>query len=186
MTYASIKSWLVAHPRSSVAAVGVLLFVCGGACGRFVHPRMVTVKETDVKTVIQTVYRDKLVQAEVQYQDRVITTYVYGQTDGGCPIASETIEHDQTSDKKDTTQEASGGSTVSTDNKSSIAVSPLPDPRFIASVGVGVLPFRGAGFAGLVELDARVLGPVYLGAWAVVPTTDLAGTVVGLKAGVRF
>ncbi len=188
MTYGNLKAWLVAHPvaRRALLVAGL---VAGGFCvGRFIHPRVVEVTKTEVKTetVVQTVYKDRLIQGEVQYKDRTLTTYVFGQTDGGCPIASETIEHDQTSDKKDTTQEASGGSTVTANSTSSVTVVPVPDPRFVASVGVGVQPFRGAGFVGLLSLDARVLGPIYVGAWTTIPTTDLAGTAVGLQIGVRF
>lgn len=102
----------------------------------------------------------------------------------------------QTNEKKTTTQTETKHATEekkvdesalrNTETKTHTVVQALSDPRFIASLGLGVQPFKGGALVALLTLDVRVVGPVYVGAWVTVPINEPLSLTVGLSAGVRF
>lgn len=189
-----IVNWFKARPLwVRIALVGLLLAVlcgCCGAAGARLFPRTITITKTETKEVEHVVYKDRVVQGEVQYKDRVITTTVFapGSPDAGCQLASETVEHDQTSDKKDTTTTASTVDTKTEDTKSETVSKPSDAPRFAAGVGVGLSPLRPTGAVVLLDFSVKPVTflPLTVGAWGTLPTMDFQGTVVGLKIGVTW
>jgi len=169
--------------------VVVAVFAAGACVGRFVHPGVVTITKVETKTVDHVVYQDRIVQVkgETVYKDRVITKYVYAP-DGG--VSEKTVEEDKTSDatKTDTTTVAKGTEDKNTDTKSETITKPADIPRFSADVGVGLQPLRPAGAVVLIGFGVRPFQalPFTVGAWGTLPTLDLQGTAVGLKAGVTW
>ena len=191
-----------------VAGLSVLLLGLAGGLGARLFPRMETVTVTDttateqVKRLTQenTDLTEDLARTQnklISLQQLKVTTVHRVKAPGGQvteDITTKVTSNETTQAQTvtvDTKVATSNSSTATTDVKASetkttVTVTPVPDPRFHAAVGVGVLPFRGAGFAANVALDARILGPIYVGAWSTVPVNDLAGTAVGLSLGVRF
>jgi hypothetical protein len=205
-------NWFKARSlRVRIALVGgvcALLLVLAGSAGHWLAPRTITTTVTDTEatekltrlTTENQELSEQLARTQNQLMQlqsmRVTTTHIVKAPGGQTitDIVTKVDTHETTQSQTTQTQAVavtSSGSSTTTDAKtvdtqSKTVVAPLPDPRFLASVGVGVQPFRGAGFVGLVSLDVRLVGPLYVGAWSTVPTSDLAGTAVGLKLGVRF
>ena len=187
----NVKAWFEGLPVGVriglVAGVAVGLVLAGAGLCRGLYPRV----ETREVVHNQIVYQDRwqletrVVQGETKYVTREVTRFVFGEN--GKPT-EETITHEASSDHvtTDTRTAAGGESTGSSTTDTSRTVTAMPDPRFLLTVGLGVSPLRGSSVSGMVSLAARVLGPVYLGAFVYVPSAEPAATAVGLTVGMRF
>jgi hypothetical protein len=183
-------AWLKSRPLWQ--RVMLVVFIClfflglGGGLVRWLVPREKVVDKTHETIVTHTEWKAQVVTVAgaTVYKDRVITKKVFAP-DGG--LASETTEHDKTSDQTatTTTTEQSGKASEQATITTSHTATPTAD-RFLASVGYGVSPLQGAAGTALLELDARIIGPLHGGAWFTVPVAAPQQFTVGLKLGVSF
>lgn len=162
--------------------VGLVLAALAAA---FASGRYLTPKRVEVKT--QTVYQDRVVEKRVEVQSEAKERIVYRDRTV-VKHADGTIEQRDVTrtDNSDATQDAKSDTatheTVKVVTEEKTVDRPVKSDWFI-SAGVGV-PLSGAPFV-TGEIARRVLGPIYLGAWA---SVDVHGQnpIGGLSVGVSF
>lgn len=204
----AILNWWHARPLRLrvlvVAGLAVLLLVLAGGLGSRLFPRTITTTDTataeqlkkareEVSSLTEDLARTQNQLLDLQ-RSQVVTEDVTKKPDG--TVHTHKVTRTQTNEKKTTTQTETKHATEekkvdesalrNTETKTHTVVQALSDPRFIASLGLGVQPFKGGALVALLTLDVRVVGPVYVGAWVTVPINEPLSLTVGLSAGVRF
>lgn len=173
--------------------IGVVALFVGAVLGNafakwFTPPKVVT--KTEVVTQIE--YRQKVVyreaEAKVIYRDVVRTVTV---TKDGTKTTTTT---DHSTEHADTTTTAERDTTSHTDSttKTTKTVSTRPTVRVGALLGVGIktrdgfLKDVGSPLAPAwvgAEVSSSVIGPVFLGGWAITNGRDVVG---GVSLGLEF
>lgn len=167
-----------------IVLIGLLLAGGGYAFGRYAQPAKVVEKtRVETKTVTQTVYQDKIIDHIVyvkeKKEDKHTTTTTTKTPDGTVVTKTETEDKIDTSAKIDHTKDENKVVTqiVYQDKiveKLKLVESKKLDWRLAAGAGVSIPTFLGKqqiGIPGLsgaviqVEVDRRIIGPVFLGLW---------------------
>ena len=183
-------AWRLASLRQRCSWVGLccgVLLLClgaGAAGGRWVHPLVIT--KTETKTEVKYQDRVQTVTVEkpvVKWKTRVQTVTIYA---AGTTTPKETISTTETSGSKregsvTKTSEATATDTTTDRSKSVI---PVPEPRWRTSV-LGGVAVRG-GWAVGASAGYRLVGPLDIGAFAVLPLTAPSQSIIGLEVGLRF
>lgn len=166
----------------------VLIFGAGTATGHWVTPPRTVVTEkvkevekqvvvVQTKTEIKTVYVHDKTQAEKVHRVVAETTNKDGTSTKTTTedINVDTVVHDNTNTNTETVKYVDRIIEKQVEKFTEKKVLNAPDWRVAAGVGIAIPTFLGheqVGIPGLqgaviqVELDRRIIGPFFLGAWA--------------------